>query len=147
MARSFFVTLSLINFYLIHVNAHKTEYMCFNQTGDISTLNSSSLKLVDKFTYTGSSVSSTGTDIDSRLTKAQRAPRRLLVIWMSDLTDKKKQSCRYCYMDALHGRWQTDGEKTWRQLHKNVVSNIQWVLEATLHKAAAIRPLTTHHEN
>ena len=22
----------------LHVNAHKTEYMCFNQTGDISTL-------------------------------------------------------------------------------------------------------------
>ena len=21
----------------LHVNAHKTEYMCFNQTGDIST--------------------------------------------------------------------------------------------------------------
>ena len=36
---------------VLHVNAHKTEYMCFNQTGDISTLNSSSLKLVDKFTY------------------------------------------------------------------------------------------------
>ena len=35
----------------LHVNAHKTEYMCFNQTGDISTQNSSSLKLVDKFTY------------------------------------------------------------------------------------------------
>ena len=32
-------------------NAHKTEYMCFNQTGDISTLNGCSLKLVDKFTY------------------------------------------------------------------------------------------------
>ena len=28
----------------------KTEYMCFNQTGEISTLNGSSLKLVDKFT-------------------------------------------------------------------------------------------------
>ena len=40
----------------IHVIAHKTEYMCFNQPGDISTLNSSSLKLVDKFTYLGSSV-------------------------------------------------------------------------------------------
>ena len=39
-----------------HVNAHKTEYMCFNQTGDISTLNSRTLKLVDKFTYLGSSV-------------------------------------------------------------------------------------------
>ena len=34
----------------LHVNAHKMEYMYFNQTGDISTLNSSSLKLVDKFT-------------------------------------------------------------------------------------------------
>ena len=40
----------------LHVNAHKTEYMCFNQTGDISTLNGSPLKLVDKLTYLGSSV-------------------------------------------------------------------------------------------
>ena len=46
----------------LHINAHKTEYMCFNQTGDISTLNGSSLKLVDKFTYLGSSVSSTKKD-------------------------------------------------------------------------------------
>ena len=28
----------------LHVNAHKTEYMCFNQTGDISTLGGSSLE-------------------------------------------------------------------------------------------------------
>ena len=28
-----------------------TEYMCYNQTGDISTLDETSLKLVDKFTY------------------------------------------------------------------------------------------------
>ena len=34
----------------------KNKYMCFDQRGDISTLNSSSLKLVDKFTYLGSSV-------------------------------------------------------------------------------------------
>ena len=32
-------------------------------------------------------------------------------------------------------------------LHKNAVSNIEQVLEATPHKAAAIRPPTTHHEN
>ena len=32
-----------------HVNAQKMEYICFNQRGDISTLNGSSL-LVDKFT-------------------------------------------------------------------------------------------------
>ena len=53
-----------------HVNAHKTEYMCFNQTGHISTLEGTSQKLVDKFTYLGSSVSSTEKDIDTRLTKA-----------------------------------------------------------------------------
>ena len=47
------------------VNADKTEYMCFNQTGDISTLSGSSLKIVDKFTYLGSSVSSTKTDINT----------------------------------------------------------------------------------
>ena len=54
----------------LHVNAHKTEYMCYNQTGDISTLDGTPLKLVDKFTYLGSSVSSTEKDIDTRLTKA-----------------------------------------------------------------------------
>ena len=48
----------------LHVNAHKTEYMCFNQAGDISILVGTSLKLVDKFTYLGSSVSSTKKDID-----------------------------------------------------------------------------------
>ena len=65
----------------LHVNAHKTEYMCYNQTGDISTLNGSSLKLIDNFTYLGSSVSSTETDIDTRLTKAWTAINRLSVIW------------------------------------------------------------------
>ena len=35
----------------LHVNAHKTEYMSYNQTGDISTLDGTSLKLVDKLTY------------------------------------------------------------------------------------------------
>ena len=67
----------------LHVNAHKREYMCFNQTGDISTLGSSSLNLVDKFTYLGSSVSSTEKHIDMRLSKAWRANNRLSVIWES----------------------------------------------------------------
>ena len=49
----------------LHVNAHKTEYMCFNQAGDISTLKGNSLKLVDKFTYLGSIVSSTEEGMDS----------------------------------------------------------------------------------
>ena len=76
----------------LHVNAHKMEYMCFNQTGAISILGGSFLKLVDKFTYLGSSVSSTDKDIDTRLTKAWTAIDRLSVIWKSDLTDKMKRS-------------------------------------------------------
>ena len=64
----------------LHVNAHKTEYMCLNQTGDISTQGGSSLKLVDKFTYLGSSVSSTEKDIDTQLAKAWTANDRLSVI-------------------------------------------------------------------
>ena len=61
----------------LRVNAHKMEYTCFNQTSNISTLNGSSLKLVDEFTYLGSSVSSTETDINTRLTKAWTAINRL----------------------------------------------------------------------
>ena len=37
----------------LYVNAHKTEYMYYNQMGDISTLEGTPLKLVDKFTYLG----------------------------------------------------------------------------------------------
>ena len=48
----------------LHVNAHKTEYKCDNQTGDITTLDGTPLKLVDKFTYLGSNISSTEKDIE-----------------------------------------------------------------------------------
>ena len=76
----------------LHVNAQKTEYMCYNQTGDISTLDGTSLKLVDKFTYLGSSISSTKKDINTRLTEAWTAIDGLSIIWKSDLTDKMKRS-------------------------------------------------------
>ena len=64
----------------LHVNADKTEYMCFKQSGDISTLNGGYMKLVDKFTYIGNSVSSTENDINMRLAKAWTAIDRLSVI-------------------------------------------------------------------
>ena len=70
----------------LYVNAHKTEYMCYNQTGDISTLDRTPLKLVDKFTYLGSSVESTEKDMETRLTKAWTAINRLSIIEKSDLT-------------------------------------------------------------
>ena len=76
----------------LHVNARKTEYMCFNQTDDTTTLNGSPLKLVDKFTYLGSSVSSTKKDIIYATSKECTAINRLSVIWKSYLTDKTKRS-------------------------------------------------------
>ena len=93
-----------------HVNAHKTEYTCFNQIGDIFTLNGITLKLVGKFTYLGSSVSSTETDIDTRLAKTWTASsgyrsnrsQTWAIKW--NAVSSKQRSCRCCYMDALHGR-------------------------------------------
>ena len=38
-------------------------------------------------------------------------------------------------------------EKASRHLQKNAASNIEQVLEVAPHKAAAVWPLTTHHEN
>ena len=108
----------------LHVNAHKTEYMCYNQTGDISTLNGSSLKLVDKFTYLGSSVSSTETDIDTRLTKSWTAINRLSVIWKSDQTDKMKRNFfQVAIMSILLYGW-----TTWtlnERLEKNLTATTQ----------------------
>ena len=75
-----------------HVNADNTEYMCFNQRGDISTLNGGSLKPVDKFTNIESSVSSTENDFNTRLAKAWTANDRLSVIRKLDLSDKLKRS-------------------------------------------------------
>ena len=76
----------------LHVSAYKTEYMCYNQTCDITTLDQTPLELVDKFTNLGSSVPSTEKDIDTRLTKAWTAIDSLTIIWKSDLTDKMKRS-------------------------------------------------------
>ena len=77
---------------VLNVNANKTEYIYFNQIGDVSTQNGNSLKLVDQFTYLGDRVLSTDTDISRRLAKAWRAIDRLSFIWKSDLTDKMKRS-------------------------------------------------------
>ena len=56
--------------------------------GDISTLNGGSLKLVDKFNYLGSSISSTENDINKWLAKAWTVIDRLSIIWKSNLSNK-----------------------------------------------------------
>ena len=96
----------------LHVNVDKTEYMCFNQnqTRDIIIRTGSSLKLVNKFTYLGSNVSSTENDINTQLAKVWTVIDRPSVIWKSDLSNKIKliffhvAVIPYYYMDAPHAR-------------------------------------------
>ena len=65
----------------LHVNADNVKYMCVKQRDEISTLKGGPLKLADKFTYLGSSVSSTEKDIKMRLAKALTVINRLSVLW------------------------------------------------------------------
>ena len=127
----------------LHVNAHKTEYMCYNQTGDITTLDGASLKLVDKFTYLGSSVSSTEKDIDTQLTKAWTAIDRLLIIWKSDLTDKMKRS----FFQAAVVSILLYGCTTWtltKRLKKKLDSNYTRIMRAILNKSWQQHPQDTN---
>ena len=118
----------------LHVNAHKIKYMCYNQTGNITTLDGASLRLVDKFTYLGSSVSSTENDIDTRLTKAWTAIDRLSIIWKSDLTDEMKRS----FFQAAVVSILLYGCTTWtltKRLEKKLDGNYTRMLRAILNKS------------
>ena len=108
--------------------------MCQNQPGDISALSYSSLKLVDKFTYLGSSVSSTETDIDTRLAKAWTAIDSLSVIWKSDLTDKMKCSFFQASVVSILLYGCTIWTLTWR-MEKKLDGNYTRMIRAILNKS------------
>ena len=127
----------------LYVNAHKTEYMCYNQTGDISTLVATPLKLVDKFTYLRSTVESTKKDIETRLTKAWTAINRLSITWKSDLTDKMKRS----FFQAAVTSILLYGCTTWtltKRLEKKLDGNHTRMLRAILNKSWRQHP--TRHQ-
>ena len=117
--------------------------MCYNQTGDISTLDRTPLKLVDKFTYLGSSISSTEKDINMRLTKAWTAINRLSIIWKSDLTDKRKRS----FFQAAVVSILLYGCTTWtltKRLEEKLDGNYTRMLRAILNKSCRQHP--TRHQ-
>ena len=117
--------------------------MCYNQKGDISTLDGTPLKLVNKFTYLGSSVESTEKDIDTRLTKAWTAINRLSIIWKSDLTDKMKRS----FFQAVVTSILLYGCTTWtltKRLEKKLDGNYTRMLRAILNKSWRLHP--TRHQ-
>ena len=127
----------------LYVNAHKTEYMCYNQTGDISTLDGTPLKLVDKFTYLGSSVASTEKDIGTRLTKALTVINRLSFIWKSDLTDKMKRS----FFQAAVASILLYGCTTWtlkKRPERKLDGNYTRMLRAILNKSWRQHPQDTN---
>ena len=118
-------------------------YMCYNQSGDISTQDGASLKLVDKFTHLGSSVSSTEKDIDTRLTKAWIAIDRLTIILKLDLTDKMKRS----FFQAAVVSILLYGCTTWtltKRLEKKLDGNYTRMLRAILTKSWRQHP--TRHQ-
>ena len=115
--------------------------MCFNQTGDISTLNGCSL--VDKFTYLGSSVSSTEADINTRLAKAWAAIDRLSVIWKSDQTDKMKHN----FIQAAVVSILLYGCTTWtltKRMEKKLDRNYTRNLQKIMNKSWRQRPTKQH---
>ena len=127
----------------LHVNAHKTEFMCINQKGDISTLDRTSLRLVDKFTYLGSSVSSTEKDINTWLKKAWTAIDRLSIIWKSNLTDKMKRS----FFQVAVVLILLYGCSTWtltKRLEKKLDGNYTRMLRAILNRSWQQHP--TRHQ-
>ena len=117
--------------------------MCFNQKGDISTLDGTFLKLVDKFTYRGSSVSSTEKDIDTRLTKAWTAIDRLSITWKPNQNDKIKRS----FFQAAAVSILLYGCTTWtltKRLEKKLDGNYKRMLRAILNKSWQQHP--TRHQ-
>ena len=105
--------------------------MCYNQTGDISTLDGTPIKLVDKFTYLGNSVASTEKDIETRLMKAWTAINRLSIIRKSDLPDKMKRSFFQAAVESIL----LYGSTTWtltKLLEKKLDGNYTRMLRAIL---------------
>ena len=125
------------------MSMHTKRNICAIIKGDISTLDGTPLKFVDKFSYLGSSVASTEKDIDTRLTKAWTAINRLSIIWKSDLTDKMKRS----FFQAAVASILLYGCTTWtltKRLEKKLDGNYTRMLQAILNKSWRQHP--TRHQ-
>ena len=120
----------------LHANAHKMEYMSFNQTGDISTLNGSSetswqvhLPRKQCLIKWGRHQHVTSKSMDSyqeAIGHMEVRPDRLKEKQFFPSSDHVDTTVWMHYMDAN----QMYEEKAWQQLHKNATSNIEQVLEA-----------------
>ena len=141
--KGFFFFASITARYLAPVwikvlNFNKTEFMCFNQKRIISTLNGKPQRLLDQFTYLGSNISSTESDVNIYPVKTWNIRDRLLIIWKSNLSNKIKWDFFQAVSILLHRctTWtltkhmekKLDGKYT-RMLH--AVLNKSWKQHST----------------
>ena len=109
------------------------DYICFKWEGAISTLSSGPLKLVDKNTYLGGSVSSTENNVNICLVKVWTVIDKLSILWNSDQSDEIKldffQAVTMSILLCRCTSWMLSKhrEKARWELHKNVISYFEQI--------------------
>ena len=132
------------------MNSDKIEFMYFNKGGAIFPLNDEPLKFEIQFSYFGSKISSTVSDVNLHMCKNWNVIDWLLRKWKSDLSDKTQRGffqavamSRLLY-DCTTNLNKTLGEKARQKKHKAVVCCFERILEAASYKTVAVRPLISH---
>ena len=137
------------------MNANK-EFMHFKQRGVISIWSGKPLKLVDQFTYLGSNISSTESDVKLHIKKAWIAIDRLSIwksnLWWNTMGFLPNCGCIICVYNLLlyecttwtltkHWKKNLCGSDT-RMLHC-----FEQILKTAPQKVAAVWPFTSHLTN
>ena len=86
-----------------YMNANKTEHTCFKQKCSLSTQSGKPLKSVNQFTYLGSNISSTKSDIKMPQAKVLNAFDQLLMIWKAN--NKKVKKSHFILSDHDKIKW------------------------------------------
>ena len=113
------------------------------------------LWLVDQFTYLGSNILSTESDVNICLGKGWNAIDSLSIIWKSGLFDGITRILLSCgcvkttmWLHHINTNERHSEKARWK-LHKNATC-FEYILRATLQKTAFVRPptsnLISHHE-
>ena len=124
------------------------ESRIVKREGTSFTLSCKHLKLLNEFTYLGSSVSSTENDVHICLAKAWTAIHRLSIIWRSNLSDKKKDFFQAVCFNTTVWFLNMDANKSIdNKIYKNATNYIEQILETKPHQTAPIRLLTSHLKN
>ena len=112
----------------------ETATCVLNEKRDISTLIGGFLELVDKFTYLGSSVSSTENEINVRLVKAWTAIDKISIIWKSDSSDEIKHNILPSIGRVNSNIWMNhmDPDKAYRDKSRQEITRM---LRAILYKS------------